>query len=75
MTTEKLKQAISLTEEIQALEVFLKAFHEPCMKGLIAYRTGIKKPATLGIESELCEIIGNYLEQRLAVLKNKFEEM
>lgn len=77
MTIEKLKETMKLAEEIETTEKFQKAFHEPCMKGLLAYRIGVKEPATLSIESdsELFQLIDEYLGKKLSEMKKQFEEM
>lgn len=77
MTIEQLEQGKKLAEEMKKLEEFHKAFHEPCMKGLLAYRVGVKEPATLSLESgsELYNLIDDYLGRQLEETKKKFEEM
>lgn len=77
MTIEKLKQTIKLADEIQMMETFYEAFHGPCMKGLLAYRIRVKEPVTLSIksDSELFNLIDDYLKQRLSKMKKQFEEM
>lgn len=77
MTIEQLEQGKKLAEEMKRLEEFHKAFHDPCMKGLLAYRAGIKEPATLSLESgsELYNLIDDYLGRKLSETKKKFEEM
>lgn len=77
MTVEKLKETMKLADEIETMEKFQKAFHEPCMKGLIAYRIGVNEPAILSIESdsELFQLIDEYLGKKLSEMKKKFEKM
>lgn len=77
MTIEKLKETMKLADEIETTEKFQKAFHEPCIKGLLAYRIGVKEPATLSIEgdSELFQLIDEYLGKKLSEMKKQFEEM
>ncbi len=77
MTVEKFKETMKLADEIETMETFQNAFHEPCMKNINAYRIGVDVPAILSIESdsELFQLIDNYLERQLSEMKKKFEEM
>ncbi len=77
MTIEQLEKGKKLAEEMQKLEEFHNAFHEPYMKGLLAYRTGVKEPATLSIgkDSKLYKLIDDYIANKLEQVKKQFEEM
>ncbi len=77
MTIEQLEKGKKLAEEMRKLEEFYNAFHEPFMKGLLAYRTGVKEPATLSInrDSGLYKLIDDYIANELKQIKKQFEEI
>ena len=78
MTVEQLEQGKKLVEEMKQLENFRKAFHEPCIKTIIAYKTDVKEPkVSLGFDtsSELYELIDGYLWRRLKEIKREFNEI
>lgn len=77
MTTEKLKETMKLADELETIETFQKAFHEPYVKGIYAYKAGTKEPVEINLEidSELFRLIDDYLGRKLTEMKKKFEEM
>lgn len=77
MTAEKLKETMKLADEIETMDAFQKAFHEPYVNGIYAYRAGRKEPVMINIEidSELFRLIDDYLGRQLTEMKKKFEEM
>lgn len=76
MTIEKLKEAERLSEKMQELEEFIKAFNRPYLKSVLAHKENCKSIA-LSIESgdELYKIIDNHLRRQLEDLNRQFEEI